>query len=254
VSAVSSSAFIDPRKLEWRLNDLNTHLTQAVTSLGAAIGLQSFSATTAVASKLDTLIAASKGGGGAGATAAAAASQVKALAAASASQAGAINSKIDALTEAVERLSQAVAHDHEASSPAVSLELQWLKTAAAAGASNPHSSMVAYALKNSQDLLAELESRALAKLLSRGLSAAANSLVLKAPIVLLSDLAEWSPEGATIVGAGTYGQVRPGVLSEVGLPVAVKTLPMDVVAQARKSGEAALSHLVKAMRREADIR
>jgi hypothetical protein len=49
--------------------------------------------------------------------------------------------------------------------------------------------MVAFALKTSQDLLAEVEGAALAKFLGRGLSDAGNSLVLQAPICTSSGAA-----------------------------------------------------------------
>ena len=158
---------------------------------------------------------------------------------------------LDRLTGMVERLELALAHEGGAT-PA-SRELAWIKSVAKAGQVNPHSSMVSYALKNSQDLYAEVEGAALAKFLSRGSNATANSLVLQAPILQLRDLAEWSLEGVQLVGAGTYGQVRQGVLAEFGLPVAVKTLPPAIVAVACKS-QVALEHLVRGMRREADIR
>ena len=218
-TAVVSSAFANPAKLSHDVGVINAQLTQAAVSLSAAIGVQIFAAVSA---------------GGK--------SQAAAVAATA--------SKLDMLTDMVAKLQLQLAHGE---SPAATKELEWLRAAAAEGRENPHSSMVAYALKNSQDLAAELDAQAMAKFMGRGLSTASNSLVLKAPILLATDLEQWSPEGATLVGAGTYGQVRPGMLKGFDLPVAVKTLPVAVVTEARKSQDA-FAHLVRAMRREADIR
>ena len=224
--AVVSSPFAPSSDLALKVSDVNTHLTQATAALSAAIGVQTYRQA---------------------ASGAAAAARLGDLTGMVASQA----SQLDKLNDMVERLTRALAR--EGATPAASTELAWLKSAAAEGAADPHSSMVSYALKNSRDLYAEVEASALAKFLGRGLSAAANSLVSKAPIMQLRDLAGWSLEGTQLVGAGSYGHVRRGVLAEFGLPVAVKTLPPAIVAEACKS-EAKLAHLVRAMRREADIR
>ena len=219
-TALSSTAFANPAKLAHDVSVISSQLTQAAVSLSGAIGVQIFASVSA--------------GGRSQAMAAAVTA-----------------SKLDMLTDMVEKLQQQLAH---AESPAASKELEWLRIAAAEGRGSPHSTMVAYALKSSQDLAAELDAQAIAGLVGRGKGdASCNSLVLKAPILTAMDLEQWSPLSATLMGAGTYGQVRTGVLKGFDLPVAVKTLPVAVVTEARKSEEA-YAHLIRVMRREADIR
>ena len=241
VRAVVSSPFANSSALALKVADISTHLTQATAALSAAIGVQTYAA----------LASGVEGQAASGAAATARLGDLMGMVASQASQLDSQASQLDKLNAMVEKLTLALAH--EGATPAASTELAWLKSAAAEGAADPHSSMVSYALKNSRDLYAEVEATALAKFLGRGLSAAANSLVSKAPILQLGDLAGWSLEGAQVVGAGSYGHVRKGVLAEFGLPVAVKTLPPAIVAEACKS-EARLAHLVRGMRREADIR
>ena len=230
--AVVTSPFSDASDLAIKVNDVNTRLTQATAALSAAIGVQTYAAM-------------AQGARSAAAAGAAASAQLHELSGMVSSQA----SQLDKLNAMVERLTLALAH--EGATPAASKELAFLRTAASAGAADPHSPLVSTALRNSRDLYAEVESAALARFFSRG--QAANSIVLQAPTLQLSDLADWSPQGAHMVGAGSYGHVRRGLLREFGLPVAVKTLPQAIVAEACKT-EAGLGHLLRGIRREADIR